>query len=133
MTPYRPMTLVDLAGHLTRAEPQSDQFQRDPKWVLFFEFVEEYSWEPVETRGDLLADEPPTIGDEHWDVLLAALAEHLSLRDDRVPPGWAEGRSLRRFWFPFNTPARRAEGIAHAPVAFRRRGVLMAERELSRA
>lgn len=125
-SPYRPMTLVDLAGHLTRAE--------EPLWWrLVCEFLEEYSWEPVETRGALLADEPPTTGDEHWDVFLAALAEHLAAADGHGPPRWAMSRALDQFWFPFNDSIARAEAVAFAPAAFLKRNVFIADRELVRA
>ncbi|MFG1903169.1 hypothetical protein [Micromonospora carbonacea] len=70
------------------------------------------------------------MGDEHWDVFLAALAEHLALRDGRRGSRWCEQRSLARFWFPFNTRAARADAIVHAPAAFRRRGVFVAPQEL---
>ncbi|WP_139128627.1 hypothetical protein [Micromonospora humi] len=87
------------------------------------EFLEEYRWESGETRGVLLGGEPAPTGDERWDVFLAALAEHLSAKDGRGAPPWAEPRSLRRFWFPFNTSAARVDAVVHAPAAFRRRGV----------
>ena len=64
-----------------------------------------------------MAAEPPGIGDERWDVFLAALAEHLTARDGRGAPSWAESRSLRRLWFPFNT----RDALVHVPAAFRRR------------
>ena len=120
---YRAMTLADLAGLLKGANPSL-------QWRLLAEFLEEYRWEPVETRHRLLAGEPPSIGDERWDVLLAALAEHLAARDSRGAPEWSEPRQLRRFWFPFNTPAARADAIVHAPAAFRRRGVFVSAHEL---
>jgi hypothetical protein len=94
------------------------------------EFLEEYRWEPTAPRWDLLADEPPSTGDERWDVFLAGLAEHLAARDGRGAPPWAEPRSLRRLWFPFNTRAARVDAVVHAPAAFRRRGVYVAAHEL---
>ncbi|MGH3735533.1 MAG: hypothetical protein ACRDT6_07920 [Micromonosporaceae bacterium] len=94
------------------------------------EFLEEYRWEPLAVRLALLDREPPGTGDERWDVFLAALAEHLAARDGRAAPGWVDARSLRRFWFPFNTRAARVDALVHAPAAFRRRGVYVAAREL---
>jgi hypothetical protein len=41
-----------------------------------------------------------SIGDERWDALLAALAEHLAAQHDLAPPEWADLRVLRRPWFP---------------------------------
>jgi hypothetical protein len=69
VTPYRAMTLGDLARHLRAAE---DEMFR---WRLIAEFLEEYRWEPPAERFGLLADEPGSTGDERWDVFLAALAE----------------------------------------------------------
>jgi hypothetical protein len=94
------------------------------------EFLEEYRWEPPAVRLALLEREPPGTGDERWDVFLAALAEHLAARDARGAPPWAESRTLRRLWFPFNTKAARADALVHAPAAFRRRGVYVAAQEL---
>ena len=120
---YRAMTLAELARFLSEAN-------RPEWWRLIAEFLEEYRWEPTERRSQLLVEEPAGTGDERWDVLLAALAEHLAARDGRGAPSWTEPRRLRRFWFPFNTPAARADAIVHAPAAFRRRGVFVSAREL---
>jgi hypothetical protein len=78
---YQAMMLADLAGLLKDAN-QSLQ------WRLLAEFLEEYRWEPVDSRFRLLAAEPPSTGDERWDVLLAALAEHLAAQGRRRLPGW---------------------------------------------
>jgi hypothetical protein len=100
------------------------------RWRLVAEFLEEYRWEPVESRARLLENEPAATGDERWDVFLAALAEHVAARDGRDGPVWAGRRSLLRFWFPFDGRAARADAIVHAPAAFRRRGVFVARQEL---
>jgi len=70
--PYRPMTLIDLAGHLAGVEttPTAGNSSRS---------LEEFSHESPAERGALLADEPPDTGDERWNVFLAALAEHLNV------------------------------------------------------
>ena len=100
------------------------------RWRLVAEFLEEYRWESVELRFRLLEAEPATTDDEHWDVFLAALAEHFAARDGRDGPPWVASRSLRRFWFPFNGRAARADAMVNAPAAFRRRGVFVARQEL---
>ena len=94
------------------------------------EFLEDYRWEPAGPRLALLQEEPPATGDDRWDVFLAALAEHLAAKDGHAAPPWAEERSHRRLWFPFNTRAARADALVHAPAAFRRRGVYVAAQEL---
>jgi hypothetical protein len=101
------------------------------RWRLVAEFLEEYRWEPAETRFTLLDAEPAPTGDEHWDVFLAALAEHLAAKDGRGAAPWAQTRSLRQFWFPFNTRAARVDAVVHAPAAFRRRGVYVSAQELN--
>jgi hypothetical protein len=120
---YQPLSLVQL-GELMAG---SDQSRR---WRLVAEFLENYRWEPPGTRLSLLSREPRSTGDERWDVFLAALAEHLAARDGHAPPGWAEQRSLRQLWFPFDTRAARVDALVHAPAAFRRRGVYVAPQEL---
>lgn len=120
---YEPLSLARLGDLMAGASDSR-------RWRLLAEFLEDYRWEPSGTRLALLEAEPPATGDEHWDVLLAALAEHLAARDGRGAPSWAANRSLRQLWFPFNTRAARADAIAHAPAAFRRRGVYVAAQEL---
>jgi len=124
VTPYRPMTLVELAGYLSEAEADSD------RWRLVAEFLEEHRHEPSDVRAALLVAEPPGTGDERWDVFLAALAEHLAARDGHAAADWAYGRRLRQFWFPFDTPFARADALVHAPAAFRGRGIFVAPENL---
>lgn len=59
----------------------------------------------------------------HWRSILRP-------RNGEGAPSWAELRSLRRLWFPFNTRAARVDALVHAPAAFRRRGVYVAAQEL---
>jgi hypothetical protein len=121
--PYEPLTLARLAPLLRDADEPL-------RWRLIAEFLEEYRWEPDDVRPGFLAEEPPDTGDEHWNVFLAALAEHLAARDGRGAPAWSEDRALYQFWFPFNTRAARVDAIVHAPAAFRKRGVYVARQEL---
>jgi hypothetical protein len=120
---YQPMTIRRLGELLAGCAPGE-------RWLMISEFLNEYLHEPPLARLALLTEEPAPVGDPRWDALLAALAEHLALKDNRRGPAWCESRILAQFWFPFNTPAARAEAIVHAPVAFRRRGVFLARREL---
>jgi hypothetical protein len=121
------MTVADLAGHLSRT---SDEKTR---WKTFWEFLEEYRWEPADAQAALLVDEPPSVGDERWDALLAALAEHLAAKHDLAPPGWAELRVLGRPWFPAELRVQRADALVHAPAAFRKHGVYLAAADLEAA
>ncbi|GAA1009922.1 hypothetical protein Aple_022960 [Acrocarpospora pleiomorpha] len=126
-TNYRPITLSELAGHLAVAT--NDKI----RWKLVWEFLEEYRWEPAAAQPALLKDEPSLIGDERWDTLLAALAEHLAAQHDLAPPAWADGRVLRRAWFPAELAVQRADAIAWAPAAFRKHGVYLSIKDLEAA
>ena len=121
------MTLAELARFVT-VEPDFD-----PQWRLVVEFLKEYHQEPASVRSSLLDDVPGPTGDERWDVLFAGLAEHLAMRDGKDAPRWSASRGLRRFWFPFDTPGARAQALVHAPAAFRRRGVFVADYEIDAA
>lgn len=84
MSGYEPMSLAGLAQYVTAAVDERVQ------WKLVWEFLEEYRWEPAEEQISLLQAEPQLTGDERWDALLAALAEHLCAQHDIAPLG---GRS----------------------------------------
>lgn len=117
------MSITELGKLLdTRNEPE--------RWRLVTAFIEQHRHQPREIRLELLREEPAATGDRRWDVLLAALAEHLSAIDEQRGPLWCEQRCLERFWFPFNNASARAEAIVHAPSAFRRRGVFVARHGL---
>jgi hypothetical protein len=124
---YQPLTLADLA-RLVAGERDFDA-----QWRLVVEFLKDYHQEPAGVRLSLLEDVPGPVGDERWDVLFAGLAEHLAMRDGQAAPGWSAARGLRRFWFPFDAPGARAQALVHAPAAFRRRGVFVADYEIDAA
>jgi len=121
------MTLAELARFVAVEQ------DFDMRWRLVVEFLKEYHQEPTAVRQGLLQDVPGPTGDERWDVLLAGLAEHLATRDGKAAPAWSASRGLRRFWFPFDTPGARAQALVHAPAAFRRRGVFVADYEIDAA
>ncbi|MDG4766823.1 hypothetical protein O7632_22375 [Solwaraspora sp. WMMD406] len=123
---YEPMSLAVLATHLASAD--TDQ----TRWKLVWEFLEEFRWEPA-TRVRLLMDEPERTGDERWDALLAALAEHLLAQADLAPPQWVDARVLRRAWFPAELAVHRADALAWAPAAFRKHGVYLSIHDLAAA
>jgi hypothetical protein len=124
---YQPMTIAGLAAFVA-AEPDFDT-----RWRLVVEFLKEYHREPAGKRQRLLTDTPGPVGDERWDVLFAGLAEHLAMQDGKDGPQWSASRGLRRFWFPFDAPGARAQALVHAPAAFRRRGVFIADYEIDAA
>ena len=121
------MTLADLAGRLARTADDK------VRWKLVWEFLEEYRWEPDDVQPGLIAGEPGPAGDERWDALLAAIAEHLAAQHGLAPPAWAEPRVLGRPWFPAELEAQRADALATAPAAFRRHGVYLSAADLGSA
>jgi hypothetical protein len=124
---YRPMNLVDLARRV--AAVIDDKI----RWKLVWEFLEEYRWEPAESQPQLLRDMPPSTGDERWDALFAALAEHLNAEHDLAPPEWAVGRVLRTAWFPAELRVQKVDALVWAPAAFRKHGVFVSARDLEAA
>ena len=127
VTSYQPMTLADLGRRLARLDDTRT------RWKLVWEFLEEYRWEPDDVQLSLLQDEPPATGDERWDALLAALAEHLAAQDDLAAAGWTEIRVLQRPWFPAELETQRADALVWAPAAFRKHGVYQSARDLEAA
>jgi hypothetical protein len=127
VTSYRPMTIADLADRLTRT------IDVKVRWKLVWEFLEEYRWEPDDIQLSLLRDEPSLVGDDRWDALLAALAEHLAAQHDLAPLDWADTRVLRRPWFPAELAIQRADALVWAPAAFRKHGVYLSARDLEAA
>jgi hypothetical protein len=121
------MSLATLGRHLAATGDER------VRWKLVWEFLEEYRWEPPQVQVGLLRAEPVPVGDERWDALLAALAEHLFAEHDLAPPEWAEPRVLGRAWFPAQLAVQRAEALVHAPAAFRKHGVYLSAHDLTAA
>lgn len=121
------MTVADLAARLSGAADDKT------RWKLVWEFMEEYRWEAADSQPFLLRDEPASIGDDRWDVLLAALAEHLAAQRDLAPPDWTERRVLQKAWFPAELRVQRADALVHAPASFRKHGVYLSAVDLEAA
>ena len=124
---YQSMTIADLAAHLAH------NVDVKIKWKYVWEFLEEYRWEPADRQPRLLEGEPPTTGEERWDALLAAMAEHLAAQLDHAPPAWSRSRVLATPWFPSSLPSKRMEALVWAPAAFRKHGVYLSARDLEAA
>lgn len=127
MPSYQPKTVADLAVHLARMTDEKT------RWKTFWEFLEEYRGESPDAQAALLQDEPVSVGDERWDALLAAVAEHLAAKHDLAPPTWTDLRVLGRPWFPAELRIHRADALVHAPAAFRKHGVYLAAADLEAA
>lgn len=121
------MTMAGLAGRLARKDDEAI------RWKYVWEFLEEYRGEAPDRRPPLVADEPPSTGEARWDVLLAAIAEHLAAELDLAPPGWTASRTLETPWSPSASRSKRMEVLVWAPAAFRKHGVFLAVQDLKTA
>ncbi len=128
--PYAPMTTHDLARMIQRYLPSEDN-----ALLCCAEFLDEYRDAPDKIHDQLLVPEPMTTGDQRWDALIAALAEHLAFHEQRDIPAWvgAPSRFLSTWWVPSTLPSVRIGALAESPAAFRRRGVFITEDFFSRA
>ena len=88
------------------------------------EFLDEFYVERnPEARAAMLAEEPALSDDAHANAYLAAVAEHLALRNHFDPPEWVgeKTRFLRRPFFPCGLESLKATLLMESPAAFRRR------------
>ena len=81
-------------------------------------------------RIELLAERPPMTGTP-WDVLLAAMVEHVCELHGLEPPAWSQERE-RFVDIPhfFTTRHDYIETVVYAPAAFVRHGALANARDL---
>lgn len=85
-----------------------------------------------ERRIELLAERPPMTGTP-WDVLLAAMVEHVCELHDLEPPAWSQ-EPERFLDIPhfFTNRYRYGETMVYAPAAFLRHGAGLGPRAQSR-
>lgn len=88
----------------------------------------------VGLAAGVFTDEPPRTGSGEVDAAFAALAEYLAERDGWQAPGWAHDAARRTAaWYPAVPAIFHADADQESPEAFRRRGILITARSLSRA
>lgn len=95
---------------------------------LLREFLDEFYATPdAASRAAMVADEPPWLTDRRANAYLAAVAEHLSLRNDLPVPPWAAepSRFLDRPYFPCGLDSLKATLLVESPTAFRRRMIFV--------
>lgn len=126
--PSAGVTLAELAARL--AGTASDG--RRQRLVL--DFLVRFQDADPDRRHALVITRPEPTGDERWDALLGALAEHLTFHDATEPPGWCtdDERFLVHPWFWVDLPSVRRSALLSAPTAFRRRNVWIDRRDLER-
>ncbi|HEX9694951.1 MAG TPA: hypothetical protein VGB64_01395 [Actinomycetota bacterium] len=105
-----------------------------PFTVAVKDFLDEFSFRPHEIRQGAIDERPDLIGVVHQDAFLGAVAEHLAGVHALTCPAWAAEpqRFSERFWFSSDVKGFRALLIATSPAAFRRRGLFVSPRALSR-
>jgi len=121
-------TLSELADHLSAS--LDDRRRRR----LVLEFIGRYSNTPPEHRRALILEHPALTGDERWDALVGALAEHLAFHDAVDRPSWCtdDDRFLDAAWYWVDLPSVRRSATTNAPTAFRRRNVWIDRADLER-
>jgi transcriptional regulator with XRE-family HTH domain len=121
-------TLTEMAEALMSERTDSRRLRN----VL--DFVTRYGSLPPSLRGALLLAAPPLTGDERWDAMLAAVAEHLAFHDEIDPPSWSldADRFLPVPWYVVDLPSVRRRVRLGAPTAFRRRNVWLDRSDLVR-
>ncbi len=88
------------------------------------EFLDEFYVHPdAGERTRMLSDEPALGNDARANAYLAAVAEHLALRNHLAVPAWtAESeRFLKLPFFPCGLESLKATLLVESPTAFRRR------------
>lgn len=98
------------------------------------EFLDAYYLaSPGAPRAAMLAPEPAAL-DSRKDAYLAAVAEHLALRDGLPVPDWAlaPGRFLHAPYFPCGLESLKATLLVESPSAFRRRMIFVGRDPLDR-
>ena len=116
------MGLTDLARRIA-AQPDEDL-----RWRLLLGFLDEFAHADSTLQASSIVDEPVATNDRKWDVMLAAVAEHLAYAHDLPIPLWVrnpEREWLGHVWWVVELPSARPWALAHSPAAFRRRGIFL--------
>jgi transcriptional regulator with XRE-family HTH domain len=115
----RPRSLEEVAL-FGRERGDTDGFLR--------EFLDEfYAVRGKKDRAAMLSAEPPLAADHRTNAYLAAVAEHLALRNGLPIPEWAgqASRFLKRPFFPSGLESLKATLLMESPTAFRRRMIFV--------
>lgn len=88
------------------------------------EFLDEFYIEKnVSKKEQMLIDEPPLFDDDKANAYFAAIAEHLSFKNNLPVPPWCQNKNrfLKRPFFPGALESLKAILLVESPTAFRRR------------
>jgi hypothetical protein len=121
------MSLSEIAGAISHHSGDDATRLR-----LFFEF-QRGADESGAAALPLTTLEPALTGDDRFDALLAAAAEHIAARQGRPGPLWAltTDRFLVRPWWISPLPSARTEAVLWTPAAFRRRGIYLDRHDIT--
>lgn len=102
---------------------------------LLFGFADDFRGSGPAGKVTLITVEPPPTGARKFDAALAGLAEFFAGEAGLPPPEWvnSSNRLAEPWFFIPATPWLNAYALAHAPIAFARRGVFMAKEVFDRA
>lgn len=121
------MTAITATAHeiercLTADPPDRHEALR---WVA--QLVVDFERASAPEREGLVAEEPPTTGDQRWDAMLAAVSEHLCFHHDLAVPRWSlhPSRFLDQWWFVTPYRSLHASAFVSTPAAFANRGVFL--------
>ena len=117
-----PPSVVRLAAEIA-SEPSEET-----RWRLLLGFLDEFQQADSVDHAESLRGEPDLIGDARWDVMVAAVAEHLAYLDGIPAPHWVRhpGREWAgSVWWVVPLPSARPWALAHSPASFRRRGIFL--------
>jgi len=83
---------------------------------------------------DEALDEPQTVGDHRWDLLIAASVRYRLHQMGRKAPRWTYKEPLDKFWFPFcYSPSDAYVALAHSPAELVRLGIFLDELNFEQA
>ena len=119
-------TLPEVATQIRRCLALSPPDRHEAlRWVA--QFVAVFENVPPTRRPALVAEEPGLTGDQRWDAMLAATAEHLCYHHGLAVPAWsaAPTRFLDRWWFVSPYRSVHASALVSTPAAFANRGVFV--------
>lgn len=114
------------------AEQMLDEPRYKHRLKLVFEFFRGVGDADADL-GQLIAQEPPRVGDARFDAILAASAEYVAYHHDLPVPEWAvdDSRTLDFGWFIPEYQQARRWAMAYSPAAFKARGIYIEERDLA--
>ena len=121
----------EIAGRIAEALSRDDG---SGAWRWLMQFVDDYRGSSPAGRSLLVRTPPPPTGDRGYDAALAALVEHLCASNGAPAPGWTDEpeRFAEPWWFVAALPALRAAALRDSPISFKRHGVFLTSRALSR-